>query len=412
MARMRGVTVVGCGLDSGETLVAAGACAAARAAGEEPRLFVTAALGPSAEAESVLIAAVSQQPFVTDHVLRTAASPAVAASHAGVQLDPARLVEQAGLIAGDGLLVMAAPGGFLAPLTEHYSVRDFARELGMPIVIAARAAGGVTSQVRLVGEAARAAGVAVAAVVLTDWPDPPTRVQLDERDLLAKAARVQVLTLTADARSAPALTEASAGWPVADWAATASVPAPAAAAAHGTGSQPVAAAAAVVLDQYDAWQPRQVGDPRNTPRPQIMQAMLDIIEAEGPMTASRAYSLYNRASGGRKLTSVAKAPLSSAIYWLARENKLTLTREADIPWQGDDMVRLNDQPVVRVRELGDRSLDEVPLDEIAELVKLLRSARGTADPTELKRAILSTYGLVRLTTRADEYLGLAIDLAV
>jgi dethiobiotin synthetase len=414
MARMRGVTVVGCGLDSGETLVAAGACSAARAAGEEPRLFVTAALGPSAEAESVLIAAVSQQPFVTDHVLRTAASPAVAASHAGVQLDPARLVEQAGLIAGDGLLVMAAPGGFLAPLTEHYSVRDFARELGMPIVIAARAAGGVTSQVRLVGEAARAAGVAVAAVVLTDWPDPPSRVQLDERDLLAKAARVQVLTLTAGARSAQGLTEAAAGWPVADWAATANVPARAVDAAHGAGaaSEPAAAAAAVVLDPYDAWQPRQVGDPRNTPRPQIMQAMLDIIEAEGPMTASRAYSLYNRASGGRKLTSVAKAPLSSAIYWLARENKLTLTREADIPWQGDDMVRLNDQPAVRVRELGDRSLDEVPLDEIAELVKLLRSARGTADPTELKRAILSTYGLVRLTTRADEYLGLAIDLAV
>jgi len=29
---------------------------------------------------------------------------------------------------------------------------------------------------------------------------------------------------------------------------------------------------------------------------------------------------------------------------------------------------------------------------------------------ELKRAVLSTYGLVRLTTRADEYLGLALGL--
>jgi hypothetical protein len=142
-----------------------------------------------------------------------------------------------------------------------------------------------------------------------------------------------------------------------------------------------------------------------------MQTMLEIIAAEGPMTASRAYSLYNRASGGRKLTSVAKAPLSSAIYWLAREEKITLTREADIPWQGDDMVRLPDHPAVRVRELGPRSLDEVPLDEIAELVKLIRGARGTGEPTELKRAILNAYGLVRLTGRADEYLGLAIDLA-
>jgi hypothetical protein len=142
-----------------------------------------------------------------------------------------------------------------------------------------------------------------------------------------------------------------------------------------------------------------------------MATMLEIVGAEGPMTASRAYSLYNRAAGGRKLTSVAKAPLSSAIYWLAREEKLTLTRETDIPWQGDDMVRLPDQPGVRVRELGPRSLDEVPLDEIAELTKLIRTAGGTADPTEMKRSILSTYGLVRLTGRADEYLGLAIDLA-
>src|SRR4051794_34591413 len=176
MPRMRGVIVVGCGVDSGETLVAAGACAAARGAGEDPRVFVTAALGPNAEAESVLIAAVSGQPFVTDHVFRTAASPLIAARHAGGQLDPANLVARAQANADGGLLVAAAPGGFLAPLTEHYSVRDFARELGLPIVIAARAAGGVTGQVRLGGEAARAAGGAVGAGGFAGWARPPNRV--------------------------------------------------------------------------------------------------------------------------------------------------------------------------------------------------------------------------------------------
>src|SRR4051812_38032765 len=134
MPRMRGVIVVGCGVDSGETLVAAGACAAARAAGDDPRLFVTAALGPSAEAGWVLPAAVSGQPFVTDHVYRPAASPLIAARHAGGQLDPASLVAKAQESADGGMLVAAAPGGFLAPLTEHYSVRDFARELGLPVV--------------------------------------------------------------------------------------------------------------------------------------------------------------------------------------------------------------------------------------------------------------------------------------
>ena len=75
--------------------------------------------------------------------------------------------------------------------------------------------------------------------------------------------------------------------------------------------------------------------------------MLEIVAAEGPMRATRAYTLYNRASGGRKLTNVARAPLSSAMHWLARENKIVLTADNEIPWQGDDLVRLHDTPAVR-----------------------------------------------------------------
>lgn len=367
---------MGCDVDSGEVDVAL----AIYDALQDARVFVTAELGGAADDRDA-------------RSFRAAAAPLIAARHAGATLDPAALVATAGN--GDEPLIAVAPGGLMASLTERYTNRDFARELGLPLVIAARATGGVTNQVRLVGEAARAAGLTVAAVVLTGWPDPPNRVQLDERELLTSKARVPVVTLP------------GSGWPVADWF-DAEGPVPATAPGE---PQAAPAAAPVALDEYDAWQPHQVGDPRNTPRPQIMQTMLEIIDAEGPMTATRAYSLYNRAAGGRKLTSVAKAPLSSAVYWLAREDKITLTREGDIPWQGDDMVRMPDQPAVRVRELGPRSLDEVPLDEIAELARLIRSSHGATDATELKRAILSTYGLVRLTSRADEYLGLAIDLA-
>src|SRR4051794_22253464 len=345
MRAMRGITVVGCGPDSGEVEVALALYDALPGAS----VFVTAELGTAADDPST-------------HAFRASAAPVIAASHAGTTLDPPTLVAQARQ--GAEPVVAAAPGGLMASLTERYTNRDFARELGMPLVIAARAAGGVTAQVRAVGEAARAAGLAVAAVGLTSWPEPPNRIQLDERGLLSKVARAPVVTLPQAG--------AASGWPVADWM-DAEAPAPAAIEAPQTA--PTHAAASVALDPYDAWTPRQAGDPRTTPRPQIMQAMLDIIDAEGPMTATRAYSLYNRASGGRKLTSVAKAPLSSAIYWLAREEKIALTREADIPWQGDDMVRMPDQPAVRVRELGPRTLDEVPLDEIAELARLIRSSQ-------------------------------------
>jgi hypothetical protein len=372
---MRGLLVVGCGVDSGDVDVALAIYDEMPGA----RVFVTAELGGAADDRDA-------------RSFKAAAAPVIAARHAGATLDPAALVHTARQ--GDDPLIAAAPGGLMASLTERYTNRDFARELGLPLVIAARATGGVTNQVRLVGEAARAAGLTVAAIVLTGWPDPPNRIQLDERELLTKKARVPVVTLP------------GSGWSVAGWLDAEGPPQPPA-----DEPAPAPAGAPVTLDSYDEWTPHQVGDPRNTPRPQIMQTMLEIIDAEGPMTATRAYSLYNRAAGGRKLTSVAKAPLSSAVYWLAREEKITLTREADIPWQGDDMVRMPDQPPVRVRELGPRSLDEGPLAEIAELVGLIRASQGTSDPTELKRAILSTYGLVRLTSRADEYLGLAIDLA-
>ncbi|CAA9516428.1 MAG: hypothetical protein AVDCRST_MAG30-2788 [uncultured Solirubrobacteraceae bacterium] len=162
----------------------------------------------------------------------------------------------------------------------------------------------------------------------------------------------------------------------------------------------------VALDPYREWAARPTGDPRGTPRPQIMAAMLEIVGAEGPILASRAYALYNRASGGKKLTTIARAPLSSAMHWLAQERKVVLVKRDEIPWQDDDLVRLPDTAEVVVRELGPRTLDEVPLDEIAELMRRL----GARDAAVAKRAVLDVYGLKRLTTRADEYLGLAFEL--
>ena len=60
---------------------------------------------------------------------------------------------------------------------------------------------------------------------MTDRTRLPLEVDtsgLDERELLTKLARVPVLTLSDAARSATALAEAAAGWPLAEWVETAS----------------------------------------------------------------------------------------------------------------------------------------------------------------------------------------------
>lgn len=361
---MRGLLVVGAVHGARE------AEAAARAAGEAGLpCLVAVSLGP--RGGNAL------------HAFDVVASPVTAARHAGAAIDPAAL---AGAIRERDPVVVAVGGGLGAPLTPRYSVRDLAAELALPIVIATRAGADAVNLVRLTAEAARGAGLTVAAAVLTDWPDPPGRVELDERELLEGLVGFPVVTLPA------ARPWGADAWPDA---------AP---------EQPAVRRAEVVLEPYAAWEGGPVGDPRATPRPRIMEVVLDIVGTEGPMRASRAYALYNRASGGRKLTSVARAPLSSAVYWLAQEGKVVLTKREGIPWQDDDLVRLPDTPAVRVRELGPRTLEEVPLDEVAELMRRLRGAGAAGDDEALKRAVLARYGLVRLTARADEYLDLAIAL--
>jgi dethiobiotin synthetase len=383
---MRGLTVLGPGDEEPVARVAAALTAALPGA----RPLLVAATGPSARpaAERVARTAGVAAPDVAPHVLDVAASPAVAAAHAGRALDPPALVARAREAEP---AVVACGGGILAPLTPHYRARDLAVELGLPVVVAVAAAPRAAAAALDALDAVRGAGLTVAAVVLAGWPDPPSRVLLDERALLTGLAAAPVEVL-GDGAPPP--------WTVADWleAAPATPPAP-------------EAPPRVALEPYRAWETHPLGDPRATPRPAIMAAMLEIVEAEGPMVASRAYALYNRAAGGRKLTAVARAPLSSAVYWLAQERKVTLTRAEALPGQDDDLVRLPDAPAVHVRELGPRALEEVPLDEVAELVRRLRGGGAGRDPTALKRAVLSAYGLVRLTTRADDYLGRALDLA-
>jgi dethiobiotin synthetase len=370
---MQGLTVVASGNDSDVVRAAEGAAAACEHVGKQASLYAPLRF-------------------------EVAAAPLVAAAMEGTELDPPALLEGARAAASGDVLITALPGGLLAPVTERYSIRDLARDLGAPVVVATWTRPGLVNEALTTIAAARGGALQVAGVILAGFGDDPGRVIRDERAALERLAGVPVVTLPPDAD----LYEVTRRWPIDDWL----EPTPDAHAVEAIEQQ-----AEVVLDPYTEWEQTPQGDPRQTPRPLIMAAMEAIIAAEGPMTATRAYSLYNKASGGRKLTSVARAPLSSAVYWLAREGKIALTREADVPWQGDDVVRMPDHPEVRVRELGARELIEVPLDEIAELMRRLRAARGVGDPDGLKRAVLNAYGLVRLTARADEYLGLAFDLA-
>jgi dethiobiotin synthetase len=142
-----------------------------------------------------------------------AVSPHLAASLAGVTVEPAELLNAARSLPTP--LVCEGVGGLLVPLTTGYSVRDFAVDLGLPVVIAARPGLGTINHTLLTLEAARAAGLRVAAVVLTPWPDSPSEMERSNRETIAALGRVavEVLPFTSTA----ALREAASALPVSDW---------------------------------------------------------------------------------------------------------------------------------------------------------------------------------------------------
>ncbi len=108
------------------------------------------------------------------------------------------------------VLVCEGVGGLLVPLTaEGYLVRDLARELGYPIVVVASPGLGTINHTLLTLEAARSAGLEVAAVVLTPWPESPSAMEASNRETIAALGAVDVLTLAqldlSDPASWPAL---------------------------------------------------------------------------------------------------------------------------------------------------------------------------------------------------------------
>ena len=198
---MRGVFVTGTGTDVGKTVVAAAIARTAVADGARVAVFkpaVSGLNGAPADHELLRRAAGSAQSDdeVAPYRYQPPVSPHLGAAMAGEEIDPARLTRRAEAAAAEAeLLVCEGVGGLLVPLAPGYLVRDFARELGLPLVIASGPGLGAINHTLLTIEAARAAGLEVTRVVLTPWPDDPSAVELSNRETIERLGGVTVAPL-------------------------------------------------------------------------------------------------------------------------------------------------------------------------------------------------------------------------
>ena len=223
---MRGLFVTGTGTGVGKTIVSAALLAAMRDAGEQVRAYKPVVTG-LAEApdvwppdhELLALAAGMAPEEVAPLRFGPAVSPHLAGSLANQPIDAVTMIERASATASAGeILVVEGVGGLLVPLTDNFTVRDLAVELTLPLLIAASPDLGTINHTLLTIEAARAAKLDVAAVVLTPWPSEPSQMQQSNRTTITRLGRVEVATL--DEIASPdiaGLARAGNGVPWHDW---------------------------------------------------------------------------------------------------------------------------------------------------------------------------------------------------
>jgi dethiobiotin synthetase len=202
---VRGCLVTGTDTGVGKTVLAGAIVAALAARGERVAAYKPVVTGtdeppdPAWPPDDALLAAAAggtDREAVAPERFGPPVSPHLAAELAGHELDPAALVARAHAAAeGADALVVEGVGGLLVPLTPRWTIRDLARELALPLIVAARPALGTINHTLLTLEAARAAGLDVRAVVLTPWPEEPDAMERSNRDTIAALGGVEVATL-------------------------------------------------------------------------------------------------------------------------------------------------------------------------------------------------------------------------
>ena len=199
---MRGVFVTGTGTGIGKTVVAAAIARTAAAQDYRVAVFKPAVTGleEPGEADHDLLrrAAGSEQgdDEVAPYRYQPPLSPHLAAELAGERIEPQRL-RDAARAAGEGVdpLVVEGVGGFMVPLTPEYLIRDLAKDLGLPVMIAAAPGLGTINHSLLTIEAVRAADLVPTAVVLTPWPREPGELERSNLEAIARLGKITVRTL-------------------------------------------------------------------------------------------------------------------------------------------------------------------------------------------------------------------------
>jgi very-short-patch-repair endonuclease len=155
-------------------------------------------------------------------------------------------------------------------------------------------------------------------------------------------------------------------------------------------------------------------DPRDATAAKVRKVLREIIERDGPLTRQSIYSLYVK--GCPEVERVGKSVRSAidkSLRSMLRTEEIVQDDELGDASPESQVIRLAEQPNVRVRPAGARNLLEIPPSELLAVLRQdpqLRLSSRKPDE-ETFRMLLAHYGFTSLTKTRRQYLTRVVKLA-
>lgn len=141
-------------------------------------------------------------------------------------------------------------------------------------------------------------------------------------------------------------------------------------------------------------------DPRTVSAGTVAEGLCRIIEVEGPMLAKRAYDIYLRGCGIRRLGHELRSTMNKALANAIRQERVIIEDETGKGGLLYSVVRMKGSPPVKLRSRGPRTFEEIPPSELQTVARYLARQRNLKlNSDEHLRAVLEHFDLKRLTTQ-------------
>ena len=162
----------------------------------------------------------------------------------------------------------------------------------------------------------------------------------------------------------------------------------------------VNAAPSTMFVPYVAYNGSAGDDPRSISLGAVAEGLCRIIEIEGPMIAKRAYDIYLRGCGIKRMGHELRSTLNKALSSAIRQGRLVCESDTDKRGLILSTVRSKGTPPIKIRTRGPRIFSEIPPDELRAVGQYISENLHVEPGTdEHLRLVLDHFDLRRLTTQ-------------